>query len=139
MKVYVVDASVAVKWYLPEVHAEPAARLLAEEYELHAPDLLLPEFGNILWKKFMRGELSQAEVRSIAKALAVVPLRIHASQPLLEGAVELALRTSRTVYDCLYLALAIHLGCALVTADDRLHNALQASSLSSYIRHLGGS
>ena len=50
------DASVAIKWYVPEVHSEIAACLLDGTHELIAPDLLLPEFGNIVWKKVQRGQ-----------------------------------------------------------------------------------
>ncbi len=136
MSVYVVDASVAVKWYVPEVHADHAATLLNVENELHAPDLLLAEFGNILWKKFVRGELTDSEAVSIVQAMLVVPLEIHASQPLLQAALETALRSSRTVYDSLYVALAVSLNCPLVTADDRLHNALRATPLATHVRHV---
>jgi predicted nucleic acid-binding protein len=45
---FVVDASVALKWFLPEVHSDAAARLLREGYRLHAPDLIRAEFGNVL-------------------------------------------------------------------------------------------
>lgn len=132
----VVDASVAVKWYVPEIYSDEATRLLNNEGELNAPDLLLPEFGNILWKKFIRKELSDSEIIPIVRALQTVPLRIHSSRELLEGAVEIATCTTRTVYDCLYLALAVSLDQPLVTADDRLFNALQSTDLSSSIKHV---
>lgn len=124
---FVVDASVAVKWFVPEIFSEPAGSLLANEFELHVPDLLFPEFGNILWKKVRRNELTEGEARTIARALGVVPLVVHPSGPLLEAALDLALGVSRTVYDCLYLVLAESLTCSMVTADERLYNALQTS------------
>jgi predicted nucleic acid-binding protein len=133
---YVVDSSVAVKWYVPEVHADSAVRLLDEGYELHAPDLLLPELGNILWKKNRRNELTEKEVKSILGAFAAVPIRIHPSREILEAAVEISLKTARTVYDSFYLALAIGLSCSLVTADDRLFNSLQSSPFAASIQHV---
>jgi predicted nucleic acid-binding protein len=136
MSTYVVDASVAVKWFVPEVHSGPASKLLDEANELHAPDLLLPEFGNTLWKKFRREELNETEVNSVVQALSVVPLAIHPSLMLLEAAVAIALHTSRTVYDSFYLALAVLLKCPFVTADDHLLNALRGSSLSDHVRHV---
>jgi predicted nucleic acid-binding protein len=51
MSVYVVDASVAVKWMLPEVLAAEAARLQSPVHELHAPSFFEVELANILWKK----------------------------------------------------------------------------------------
>ena len=136
MSVCVVDCSVALKWYVPEKHSEPAGRLLDGSHELHAPDLLLPEFGNCLWKKCRLGELTKTETRSILRALGTVPIRIHSSELLLEAALELALHTARTVYDSLYIALAMLLDCPFVTADQRLVSALRRSSLSVDIRHV---
>ena len=37
---FVVDASVAIKWFVPEIHAEAARRLLREGITLLAPDLI---------------------------------------------------------------------------------------------------
>ena len=45
MSLYVVDASVAVKVYVPEVHSEPAIRFFSDEHELIAPEFMLAEFG----------------------------------------------------------------------------------------------
>ena len=136
MSILVVDASVAVKWYVPEINHELASRLLDDRYELHAPDLLPSEFGNTLWKKFRAKELSSREVTAIVRAIGKVPLEIHPSLTLLEGATEIAIRTARTVYDSLYVALAVTLDRPLVTADARLVNALKSSPLSSYVRHV---
>ncbi len=134
MSVWVVDCSVALKWYVPEQHSQSASRLLDGQQELHAPDLLLPEFGNCLWKKCRLGELPETESRSILPALGKVPIRIHSSEVLLEAALELALHTARTVYDSLYIALAMLLDCPFVTADQRLFSAPRRSGLSADIR-----
>jgi len=136
MSAYVVDASVAVKWFVPESYSEEAGQLLKEGTELHAPDLLLPEFGNTLWKKFRRDELTEAEVHSVVGALSVVPLALYPSAMLLESALIISMDTSRTVYDGFYLALAALLKSPLVTADDRLFNGLRGSSLSHHVRHV---
>jgi predicted nucleic acid-binding protein len=53
----VIDASVAIKWLVPETLAENAAALLDENNRLTAPDLLLIEFANIIWKKARLGEI----------------------------------------------------------------------------------
>ena len=136
MSVCIVDCSVAVKWYVSEQHSEFASRLLDGSHELHAPDLLFPEFGNTLWKKHRLGELTQTETRSILRALCTVPLETHPSEVLLKAAVELALHTDRSVYDSLYVALAMLLDCPFVTADQRLVSALQRSGLPADIRHV---
>lgn len=136
MSICVVDCSVALKWYVPEPHAESASQLLDGYHELHAPDLLLPEFGNCLWNKVRLGELTANESRTILRALGTVPLEIHSSELLLEAALELALHTARTVYDSLYVALSMLLECPFVTADRRLFRALRASCPTAEIEHI---
>jgi predicted nucleic acid-binding protein len=60
----VIDASVVVKWHVTEIHSVEALRLLRDNAPaLHAPDLVFPEVGNILWKKVRRGDLTDEQVR----------------------------------------------------------------------------
>ena len=60
----VVDASVVIKWHVTEVHSPAALRLLRDDAPaLHAPDLVFPEVGNILWKKVRRGDLTEEQAR----------------------------------------------------------------------------
>lgn len=122
---YVVDASVAIKWYVPEIHTGAALRLLGDGSRLLAPDLLLPEFGNILWKKVRRGEMDEEAARATLQAFSRVPMSVHPSSSLLEGAFDIAQTTGTTVYDSLYVALAAVEGCPLATADRKLFDAHQ--------------
>ena len=87
MSKLVVDASVAAKWLVTEPLSDKALDVLGSSDE-YAPDLLLAEVGNILWKKARRGEVSPSEARRIAGALVAAPLRIHPAAPLLLGALE---------------------------------------------------
>ena len=132
----VVDSSVAMKWFVPEVFSERALRFLDGNQELLAPDLLIPECGNVLWKRISRSELTADEGREILQALAGAPVRIVGSQALVEPALEIATAFRRTVYDALYVALAVIQGCVLVTADDRLARALGSGPLGANIRSL---
>ena len=134
MSAYVADASVAVKWYVPEIHSDEALRLLEPGNELHVPDLMQAEVGNILWKKTRHAEISSAEARRVARALLAAPLHVHATAPLLDGALDIALRADRTVYDALYVALAVALDIPLVTADRRLFHALERSTFRRHVR-----
>src|SRR5262245_18417393 len=115
---YVVDASIAIKWYVPEIHSVEAERLLDPAHELHAPDLIVPEFGNILWKKVGRGELTEAQARKIVEAFIGVPMFKHPASPLLEAAFDGAVQSAQTVYDWTYLALAVAFNCPMVSADE---------------------
>lgn len=125
MRLLVVDASVVVKWLLPEIRSEAAKRLLADELQLWAPDLVWAEVGNVLWKRWRRGELPGDVVAPLLRDFRRFPLSIHPSDPLFEAAWEVAHALDRSFYDSLYLALAAALDCPLVTADLKLWNALQ--------------
>jgi len=129
----VVDASVAIKWFLPEIHGEAALRLLEGQYTLRAPDLIFSEFGNVLWKRFRKGQISRKEAIVTTEALLALSLQVESSQSLIPAALEIACSAHRTVYDSLYLAVAIAHQCRVVTADSKLHNALKKGALSAHL------
>jgi predicted nucleic acid-binding protein len=132
MSLYVVDASVAIKLYVPEVHSPQAVRFFSDQHDLIAPDLMLSEFGNIIWKKVrLRGELTQDEGERIITAMQAMPLTYYGATDLLMVAFQIALNTQRTVYDCLYVALAVSRGCQLMTDDRRLSAGLKWTSLDA--------
>src|SRR5262249_3790626 len=97
---WVVDASVAVKWVVPETLSANAERVLASEEELLAPDLLLVEAANALWKKTERREISAAEAGRALDVVLSSGLVIRPSRPLLHRALTLAGRLGHPVYDC---------------------------------------
>jgi predicted nucleic acid-binding protein len=126
----VVDASVAIKWYFQEPGSPEADALLAQAIdgarELLAPDLIGAEFANVLWKKIRLDECRLDEAHEIFELFAIDRPPLLDSGPLLPRALELAARLEQSVYDCLYLAAAIELEAALVTADRRLARAARA-------------
>jgi predicted nucleic acid-binding protein len=122
-----IDASVAVKWYLPEPGERAAMRVLAEgldgSRELLAPDWIVAELANALRKKVRREECSATQAQAILELFETDAPRLLEAVPLVPRALELALRLDETVYDCLYVAAAIESEAALVTADARLARA----------------
>src|SRR5262249_43943374 len=135
--ILVIDATVAVKWYVTEDYTDDAATLLENVHELHAPELILPEFGNILWKKECRGEISGPEVRKIIDAFQQVDITLHSHTSLIKAALVGASMSRQTVYDWTYLALAVSLSSKFVTADERFFNALQNTSMAKYLTWIG--
>lgn len=129
MDAAIVDASVAVKWVIEEEGSEMARRL--SRIPLEAPDLLLVECANILWKKVRLGDLERAEATERLDRLLRAPVRLVASRELLPPALELSLELRHPIYDCLYLALAQRRGVPLVTADERLVSALRRRRIPS--------
>jgi predicted nucleic acid-binding protein len=133
MSLFIVDASVGIKWFVPEVFADAAQRLQNPSHELHIPAFFDVETANIAWKKLQRNELTRAEADTILGQLPWLPVTRHQDAPLLNTAFDLADQTRRTVYDCLYLALAIQLGGQMVTADERLVNSLAGTPWAASI------
>lgn len=133
MSAYVVDASIAVKWMIPEEHTREALRLQADSSDLLSPDLILVEVANVLWKKVRRGELPEEKGREVLETFQGSPVRLVAADLLLEAAWEIATRFDRSIYDSLYLALAVSEGCQMVTADRKLLKATRETPLAEHV------
>ncbi|MCL4758494.1 MAG: type II toxin-antitoxin system VapC family toxin [Rhodocyclaceae bacterium] len=134
---WVVDASVAAKWFAPEPDSEAAQRILGGQ--IHAPDLLFAEVANILWKKRRRGELADEVPEIAARMLLQIGVHASSSADLMFEATALAARLDHPAYDCFYLALAVRHGIVLVTADRRLIARCQQSDavdLGRFVRPL---
>jgi predicted nucleic acid-binding protein len=136
MTMLVVDASVVAKWFFPEQFSAESRHLLSPRRTLLAPDLIWSEVGSIAWKRVRRGEINGDEAAQLIAELSRMPLSTTPTQRLLAPALELAIATDRTVYDCTYLALAIDRKCRFVTADERLVNALSSTPFAKHVRHI---
>lgn len=122
---FIIDASVAIKWVVDEPGTEQA--VLLRKKQLFAPDLLIAECANILWKKVRRRELSEAEAILAARLLQRADIQLEPMRRLLEPATKLALALDHPAYDCTYLALAEVLSCPMVTGDERLYRKILSS------------
>ena len=133
MSLYVVDASVAAKWFAPEPHSEAALRVLAGAHELHAPDFFLLEMDSIVCKWIHSGLITPSEGDRIRQAIHRAPLQFHTVVSARDLAYSLANDTGRSTYDCLYLALAALLQCRMVTADRKLYDALAKGPFAQHV------
>ena len=133
MTSFVVDASVAIKWLSPfrlEVLV-PQARGLLDRWqrgaiELIAPDLIRLEVASAHWKAVRQNRCTAAEAQTSLAALRSQALTTVASEQFIDLAFQIALQHGRTVYDCLYVALAVTLNFELIPADEKLVNALSS-------------
>ena len=129
----VVDASVAVKWCLPSLREELVAQaeeLLAssrrEEVQFLVPDLFWVELANALWKAVRRNEISSNNAASAISFVRDLDIATVPSIDIVPQALDLAISHGRTVYDSLYVALAMQSKSEMITADERLADALAA-------------
>lgn len=123
MNRFVIDASIAIKWV---VHEEDSLNALAilQNFSLAAPDLLIAECSNILWKKVKRAELTTDEAIMAAHLIQRADVELLPMRRLMDGATRLAIALDHAAYDCIYLALAIERAWPFVTADERFRRKL---------------
>jgi predicted nucleic acid-binding protein len=142
VKTFVVDASVGAKWLLPSV-AEPLADeaevllgLYAQgQLRLVAPDLFWSEIGNVLWKAVLKGRMKAPDAEGAIERALQFGFPLLAAADLLPSALAIALAHGRTVFDSLYVAAAMSAHAELITADEKLANAL---GIRFPVRWLGG-
>jgi len=133
---FVIDASVAIKWFVEEDLSEQAWHVLGSGQRLLAPTFLLVEMSNIIWKKTVRGEIGREQASLIRERIAL-PAYISEfirDEALLESALDRAIDLKRPVHDCLYVVCAEAADATLVTSDERLLRLLSSSAPS--VRHL---
>jgi len=128
LNVSVVDASVAAKWLVLEPFREQALDLLIRHLDrrlqLIAPDHLWVELPRLLQRKVERGQFPRDAAKEGLRAIAGFRIGTFEAQQLWEDAFEIALDNRQTVYDAIYVVLALHVSGELITADQRLVNAL---------------
>ena len=116
----VVDASIALKWYLPESEAEAARQILVGDETLVAPELVVAEVCNGSWLAYRRREISAAQQSQIAQDIVHIFDRLEGLVHHASRAAAIARELDHSVYDCFYLAVSEALDAPLVTADGRL-------------------
>lgn len=123
MSEYIIDASVVIKWVIDEPGTSQALKL--RRHVVSAPDLLIAECANIVWKKLHRGELTAAEASLAIGLLVRADIELIPMRTLARRAVDLSIQLDHSAYDCLYLALAETAKRPFVTADTRLLRKLE--------------
>lgn len=105
------------------------ADLILQQYRVRqldfiAPDFIHAEVGNIVWKMQRFQNLNSSDAKNILISFQAVPVKLVSTADLLSHAHNIAVKYQRSVYDSLYIALAIREKCQFVTADQKLVNAI---------------
>ena len=121
----VIDASIAVKWFIEEADSDTARAILGRHAgEIAVPALFTIEVAAALVRN---GNIHKHATDAMREALLALTeilagermAVMHTSPAQLLVASQIALNLGHPLKDCIYLALAMQLDCALVTADQR--------------------
>ena len=129
----IIDASVGVKWLIPEEDSAQASALIGNR--MWVPSLFFSEVANAIWKKARRGEVQIALLLPELSKLKLITQTID-DAAYFERALVIGNELDHPVYDCLYLAAAESLGDTLVTADKRFLGKVARSSYVGLVRDL---
>ena len=129
----VVDASVALKWFVDEDRTPAAVALLAGSHDLIAPELIIGEMCNTAWRMWRIGRMTKEQVAIVA-AQAGHALRELVSLDILSvRASRIAMELDHPAYDCFYLALAEQRETRVVTANSRFIAKTRGSPWAEHV------
>nr|WP_286670474.1 type II toxin-antitoxin system VapC family toxin [Fodinibius salsisoli] len=133
----VIDASVAIKWFIWEEGTDEALQLLEKLTSFYAPDIFLMEIDAILTKKVRMKELDIPDAFEKRKVFRQMPYRLIPYKQIAKFAFRLATEFPITLYDAAYLSIAIDYETTFYTADKRLANGMSNTPFDEYIERLG--
>ena len=132
----VIDASVAAKWFLLESDRQLARALQQSSEEIIAPELVIVEVMNVIWKNLRLGNVGADQIALITHSLPRQFSRLVEVTPLAVAAMEIAISLDHPIYDCFYIALAERERCELITADERLYRKTRRTKFASLVKPL---
>ncbi|MCY3885061.1 MAG: type II toxin-antitoxin system VapC family toxin [Gammaproteobacteria bacterium] len=133
----VVDSSVAAKWFFAERNSREAQLLLSPRFSLIAPDFILSEVANVIWKKYRRNEISHFHPYIEALDRLTEVIKLHPLADYVIQAVSLAIQIDHPVYDCIYLTCAQGHSLPFLTADESLRRKVLAECPSIAVWSIG--
>ncbi|MBD3616725.1 MAG: type II toxin-antitoxin system VapC family toxin [Gracilimonas sp.] len=131
----VLDASIAAKWIFLEEDSDKAEQLLKDHSGFLVPDLFYIEMDSLIGKKVQRRELEASDAHRKRDQVQRIAADVVYHQTLAKLAFDISISLPVTMYDALYLALAMDNQTKMWTADNRLVRGLSNTILSKHIEN----
>ena len=136
MMIPVIDACVAIKWFLPENNFIKAGEILNSFNRMIIPDLFLIEFDAIVTKKICQRLIEQDDAIKMVQEIRNIPFEIIPYQLISKMAFDLSSALPITQYDACYLAAAIEYNEVVITADMRFFRGMQTTPFENFVEAL---
>ena len=132
--ILVIDTSVVVKWIVDEDNFVAARNLLIPDLQRIAPELVLVEMANVLQRKTRMGQLESTQAAKAVVNMRHFFDRLVSSVDLVGPAFALSRRLDHSVYDCMFLTLALsEEDGRLVTSDEKFIGKAKAAGYGERI------
>lgn len=138
-ELFIIDASVGVKWFFREPGSEQSLQFLRRfnrnEIRLVVPEIFYLEVASACWKSIRRREVPFEVGIANLDDLLDLSLETYSDRELSDVALENALRFGVSVYDAIYLSLAEVYAAPFFTADRELFE--KCKDRFDFIEYLG--
>lgn len=133
MSIPVIDACVAIKWFLPEKDYQKAGEVLSGHNRLFAPDLFQIEMDSIITKEVRQRLIKPDDAYLIHEEIRNIPIQIIPYSLIGKLAFDLSVTLPVTQYDACYLAVAIEFSEKVISADMRFVRGMKGTPLEQYV------
>lgn len=129
----VLDANIALALLVELPYSAAARAALATATTALAPDLVLYESANALWRIANAGEMEEAACQEVLARLPLLFDELVPAHDLGGNALAAAIAQRHPAYDCFYSVLAAQRGATLVTADRKFADKLRTAGTTSFL------
>lgn len=136
MNTPVIDACVAIKWFLPEENYKKAGEILSSQNRLLAPDLFQIEMDSIISKKVRQRLIETDDAYRIYEEIRNFPIQTIPYSLICKLALDLSVALPITQYDACYLAVAIEYDEKVISADMRFVRGMKGTPFEEYVEAL---
>lgn len=136
MNIPVIDACVAIKWFIPETGYQKASELIQAHSEFLAPELFLIEMDAIITKKVRKKEIELSEAYILHDEIRKLPFKLIRYDQTAKLSFELSATLPITTYDATYLSVALQFNEEVYTADRRFYRGISTTPFRDYVNSI---